>query len=274
MPETNDLAGGFTSIDDMADKNAFIEYLKLIDSLAYFQEYKQRSFELLQIREGSSVLEVGCGLGYDAVAIAELVGKSGSVVAVDASRIMIDQAEKRLENLNLPITFQTGDAHQLSFEEGSFDAARIDRVLQHVPDPCTVIREMTRVLRPGGKAVAIEPDWETFTISSADKITTRSLVNFFSDRFENGTIGRHLYSYFGDAGLTNIEIFPETLIITDLTLADRLFDIINTTRQATEAGIVMGCDAKGWLDELRESDANNRFFCSYTGFLVCGTKEE
>jgi len=44
MPESNDLAGGFTSIDDMADKNAFIEYLKLIDSLAYFQEYKQRSF--------------------------------------------------------------------------------------------------------------------------------------------------------------------------------------------------------------------------------------
>ena len=91
----DDLASGFQSVDHASDFEVFSSCLTLIDSLPFFAECKRESYDLLGATPGHRILEVGCGLGDDAAALARRVAPGGSVVAVDGSQAMVDAARKR-----------------------------------------------------------------------------------------------------------------------------------------------------------------------------------
>src|SRR5262249_35149020 len=135
---TDDLAGGFHSVDAASDFTVFSSCLTLIDSLPFFAECKRESYDLLVARPGRRVLEVGCGLGDEAVSLARLVAPSGSVVVVAGSQTMIRAARERHANV-VGLSFDVADAAQLPFEDASFDACRVDRVLQHIADPAAAV---------------------------------------------------------------------------------------------------------------------------------------
>jgi len=88
------LSSGFSRVDSSQDPSIFISCIQTLCSLPYFQDYKKKSFQLLNLRNGSSILEIGCGLGQDAIAIARISGKQGNVVAIDTSRKMIETDAK------------------------------------------------------------------------------------------------------------------------------------------------------------------------------------
>jgi ubiquinone/menaquinone biosynthesis C-methylase UbiE len=267
----DDLAAGFQSVDAASDFEVFASCLTLIDSLPFFAECKRESYDLLAATSGSRILEVGCGLGDDAAALARRVAPGGSVVAVDGSQAMVDAARKRHGDI-ADLSFDVADATQLPYGDATFDSCRIDRVLQHIADPAAAIRDMVRVLRPGGVLVAFDNDWETLTIDSANRALTRTILNTWCDRFPSGWIGRRLFALFLDAGLDDVETHPKTLVSSDLGVADRVFSFFATAEGLVTAGAVGHDDADRWMSELRTADAAGRFFTSYTGFLVSGTR--
>ena len=267
----DDLASGFQSVDHASDFEVFASCLTLIDSLPFFAECKRESYDLLAATPGSRILEVGCGLGDDAVALARRVAPGGSVVAVDGSQAMVDAARKRHGDI-AGLSFDIADAAQLPYGDATFDGCRIDRVLQHMVDPAAAIREMVRVLRPGGVLVAFDNDWETLTVDSADRALTRTVLNAWCDRFPSGWIGRQMVALFLAAGLDDVETHPKTLVSGDLDVADRVFSFFATANGLADAGIISRDDVDRWTAELRSADADGRFFTSYTGFLVSGTR--
>ena len=249
----------------------FARCLTLIDSIPFFAECKRESYDLLAAAPGSRILEVGCGLGDDAAALARRVAPGGSVVAIDGSQAMVDAARERHRDV-AGLSFDLADATRLPYGDATFDGCRIDRVLQHIADPGVAIREMTRVLGPGGVLVAFDNDWETLTVDSAERVVTRTILNAWCDRFPSGWIGRRLVPLFLDAGLGDVEAHPKTLVLRELDVADRIFSFFSTAEGAVEAGTISRDDADRWSDELRNADAAGLFFISYTGFLVCGTR--
>lgn len=267
------LASDFENVDGTEAIQKFTQCLKLLQSLEFFQNYKQKTFELLQVDEGASVLEVGCGTGEDALILAKRVGSNGRVVAIDCSQAMLAQASANAKSRHLPIEFVRTDAQQLPFEDNTFDSARVDRTLQHIANPQKVITEMVRVVRPGGHIVAMEPDWETFIVDSENQVITRQLLNFWCDSFPIGWVGRYLSKYFHRAGLTDIQVSPETLVINRFGLAEQVFDLVQTAHRAGEAGVVSQQEAQDWLKELQQLEQSQEFFCSFTGFIVSGQKK-
>ena len=163
---------------------------------------------------------------------------------------------------------QVADAAALPFEDESFDACRIDRVLQHIADPAPVVREMARVLRPGGRLVAYDNDWETLTVDAPDRVLTRTVLNAWCDLFPSGWIGRRLVPLFLEAGLRDVVASPTTLVLRDLDMADRLYCFFATVGRLAEAAVVGREAADRWSEGLRAADREGRFFSSYTGFLV------
>jgi ubiquinone/menaquinone biosynthesis C-methylase UbiE len=266
------LSSGFADVDRSDDSSLFSSCLSTLNSLPYFQDYKRKSFSLMNVREGSTILEVGCGLGFDAIALSRIVGGSGRVVAVDCSRTMLQEARARAESLGLGIDFLLADAGSLEYADETFDCARVDRTLQHIPEPKRVLREMTRVTKSGGRVLAYEPDWGTFTIGSSERQTTRKIADFWCDSFKSGWIGRYLYSNLLEMGLDDVQVYPSTLVITDLALAEKVFDIFNNAEKAVNQGLLSGSEVSSWRKELKEDDRKGRFFCSYTGFMAWGRK--
>jgi ubiquinone/menaquinone biosynthesis C-methylase UbiE len=267
---SDDLASGFQDVDRATDFAVFSSCLTLVDSIPFFAEIKRESYDLLGVAAGRQILDVGCGLGYDAAALARLVAPGGSVVGIDRSRVMIDAARTQHGDVE-GLTFQVAEAAALPFDDASFDACRIDRVLQHIADPGLVIREIVRVLRPGGVLVAFDNDWETLTVDAADRRLTRTVLNDWCDRFPSGWIGRRLVPLFLEAGLGDVVALPKTLVLRDLADADRLYCFACIERLEA-AGVVGKDDAARWSEGLHAADRAGRFFCSYTGFLVRGCK--
>lgn len=268
---TDDLASGFQNVDRASDFATFSSCLTLIDSLPFFAECKRDSYDLLGAAPGRRLLEVGCGLGDDAAALARLVAPGGSVVAIDGSRTMVEAARERHGEVPA-LSFDVADAAELPFDDASFDACRIDRVLQHIADPASAILEMVRVLRPGGVLVAYDNDWETLTVDSADRLTTRTVLNAWCDRFPSGWIGRRMVPLFLQAGLDDVVAYPRTLVLRELAVADGVYSFFSTAEGLAEAGVVSRDDADRWIGELRAADSDGQFFSSYTGFLVTGTR--
>jgi ubiquinone/menaquinone biosynthesis C-methylase UbiE len=266
----DDLASGFKDVDRAADFAVFSSCLDLIESIPFFAECKRDSYGLLGAAPGRRILDVGCGLGDDAATLAGLVATGGAVVGVDGSRAMIEEARRRHGAVE-GLSFDVADAADLPFDDASFDACRIDRVLQHIADPAPVVREMARVLRPEGVLVAYDNDWETLTVDSADYALTRTVLNAWCDRFPSGWIGRRLVPLFVQAGLRDVVASPKTLVLRQLDVADRVYSFIATVERLADAGVVGRNDARRWSDGLRAADADGSFFSSYTGFLVRGT---
>jgi ubiquinone/menaquinone biosynthesis C-methylase UbiE len=112
---------------------------------------------LLGVRPGERVLEVGPGTGLQALHVAGQLGAGGRLDIVDIQQPMLDHVMRRAAPRKIgPIVPARADARDLPFEDGSFDAAYLVTVLGEIPDPGAAMREIRRVLKPGGRLVVGE----------------------------------------------------------------------------------------------------------------------
>ncbi len=101
---------------------------------------------------GERVLDVACGTGLGTLRAAAAVGPTGSAVGVDLSACMIDTARSRASGLKgMRVDFERMDAEELDLRDGEFDVVLCALGLMYVPDPHKALREMFRILRPGGR---------------------------------------------------------------------------------------------------------------------------
>jgi len=102
--------------------------------------------------QGLKVLEIGCGLGTDG---AQFAKAGADYTGIDLTDAAIELARKRFELFGLNGTFQVADAEKLHFPDESFDVVYSHGVLHHTPDINAAVREIHRVLRPGGRAIVM-----------------------------------------------------------------------------------------------------------------------
>lgn len=108
------------------------------------------------VRPGDAVIDVAAGTGKLAAVLADRVGPFGRVVAVDLSPMMVERGSARTGDL-VQLQFVLGDALALPSGDGLFDAATIAFGLGTLPDLGAGLRELRRVVRPGGRVVCLEP---------------------------------------------------------------------------------------------------------------------
>src|SRR5213079_1689931 len=118
---------------------------------------RQRLRRLLEPRPGERVLEIGPGTGYYTLDLAQWVGHEGSIEVFDLQQEMLDHTIRRARERGLwNVNPTQGDAQDLPYEDDSFDAAILITVLGEIPDQDAALREVARVLRPGGRLVVGE----------------------------------------------------------------------------------------------------------------------
>jgi ubiquinone/menaquinone biosynthesis C-methylase UbiE len=267
-------APNWSQIDTSTGSDYFVRYLETATAQTEMQRYKQKSYDLLGANPGKQLLDVGCGIGDDALALAERVGSGGRVVGLDCSATLIADACRRAESQQLPLEFQVGDVCCLEFPPESFDGCRADRVFMHLADREQALREMMRVTRPGGRIVVREPDWDTLVIDSLEcNLTRQILKTHFDQSIRHANTGRQLYRLFHQAGLEPVEVADcSTLVLTDFATANRLYGLEDAAAFMKEQAPELAEPITNWLTELRRSDGEGTFFSAVTGFTVVGHK--
>jgi SAM-dependent methyltransferase len=119
-------------------------------------------FDRLALAPGERVLEIGCGTGNLWRENAGRVPAGVTLVLADLSPGMLAEARARLAGLPLAPELREADAQALPFPDESFDLVIANHMIYHVPDRARALREVRRVLRPGGRFVASTNHWTHF----------------------------------------------------------------------------------------------------------------
>ena len=234
-----------------------------------WQAYKAQSFALLDLADGDQVLDVGCGTGEDARALARLA--SGvAVIGVDISEERIAEAHRLTLGIPRSVEFRVGDAYRLEFEAVSFDACWADKVFHHLEDPPKALAEMVRVARAGARIVVSDVDYDTLIVEGPERTLTRRIVSHHCDRMPSGAVGRRLPVLFRSAGLAAVEVFPATALVT--AYDDAVLRLREKAEAAHAAGVISAAEAARWLDAVEEADRAGRFLCAVTVFTARGRR--
>jgi ubiquinone/menaquinone biosynthesis C-methylase UbiE len=257
--------GSFSNLDAIGEASQYVRYLE--HTTARLRDLSRARYELLNLRPGDHVLDVGCGLGVDSRELALMVAPRGRVTAIDSSAAMIAQARKRSRRFGRSIRFEVGDAHRLKFRNASFSACWSERVLQHLSDPARAVSEMVRVTRPGGRIVLFEPDHSTLVIDAADRAITRSIVMTLADSIRSSWIGRALLGILNAHSLADVLIIPTPLVSYSLANTNKLLRLDASAKAAVQRGLITAAQSRQWFADLKQRQAQGRFF----GCLLCFT---
>lgn len=169
----------------------------------------------LQARE--RVLDLACGTGVVARQVAPLVGAEGAVVALDMNPAMLAVARARPAPSGATIQWQEGNAMALPFQEGGFDVVLCQHGLSFFPDRAGAVREIRRVLAPGGRALVIvlqaleqHPVFEALMTSVARHLALPLASVMTPFALPDADALRNLFT---EAGFQKVEILPESTTV-------------------------------------------------------------
>ena len=222
--------------------------------------YKQRLLDLLDLRPGHTVLDVGCGPGTDLPALAERVGAEGRVIGVDQDPAMLATARRRTAALSA-VEIREADAHALPVGAGTVDRAKIDRVLMHVRSPADVLAQLHTATRPGALVGLVEPDWDTLAVDAEDLETSRAFTRYTTERVvRHATVGRRLARLAVKAGFRVETTFATTPVFTDFEQGDHTLGLGRNMQQAIAEGHIDRARGEAWFAGL----ASGTFYASFT----------
>lgn len=250
------------------------QYLKRI-ARTQGKKVKQASLKLMDIQEGSQVLDVGCGPATDTLLFAKFIGPNGRVVGIDCDPMMVEEANTELakHKTEKNVKHIVGDVHSLPFSNGEFDRVHAERLFQVLPktDAPKVFSELNRVLKSGGILVLVDTDWASASVNYSNLELERRLIQFFGTRMRpNGFAARHLPEILNQESYQDIRIEVMPVVIRDFKqtpFGDWL------TTEATQAEVATKQEMDSWRKELEEKTSQGTFLSSTNMVLVSGKKK-
>jgi arsenite methyltransferase len=170
-------------------------------------EQRRVTLEALALRPGERVVDIGCGPGYLAAEMSAVVGDSGLVLGVDPSESMLALAARRA---SAGMELADGDALSLPAEDESFDAAASTQVYEYVADIAGALAEARRVLRPGGRLLVLDTDWDSIVWRSGDDSRMERVLRAWEEHLAHPRLPRVLPELFAGAGFAveRVEVVP------------------------------------------------------------------
>lgn len=182
-----------------------------------------------QYPAGSTILEAGCGVGAQT---ATLCKKSPNALftAVDISQHSLDQAIERCRMYH-NVTFHQSDICNHSFPNASFDHLFLCFVLEHLPTPANTLRELLKVVKPGGTVTIIEGDHGS-PLLYPDSVAARAVIQcqiiLQERKGGNCRLGSALYPLMTTAGVRNVTVSPR-LVYSDKSQPESVQDFVKDT---------------------------------------------
>jgi ubiquinone/menaquinone biosynthesis C-methylase UbiE len=232
---------------------------------------RETTLRWLALAVGERVLDIGCGPGYLAASMGAAVGSGGHVDGVDGSESMLALAASRCAELPW-VTFQIGDATELPFDDHAFDVAVSTQVLEYVAEIDTALAQIHRVLRPGGRAIIVDTDWDSCVWHSGDAARMGRVMAAWDEHLVDPHLPRTLARRLKDQGFrVRAEVIPIINIV--LEAGTYSYGMLGEIQQfvAGRQGVTQA-DADAWAEDLRDLGRSGKYFFSLNRYLFVAEK--
>ena len=212
----------------------------------------------LAVESGQSILDLGCGGGYQARILALAVGSEGRVVGVDPSLKQLEVAREYCADLD-NVEFTQDSGTDLSFDNETFDSATSTNVLDYIDDVDGVVAELRRVLRKGGRLCTISILWDHHRFHGADPTLNDRILHVFRDHCPHQMLPLELPKILLNNGFAGINSLPIPLL--NMTMHNNAF--ARWTSKTIAAFVIKNGisedDVALWLRQLEEADRSGNF---------------
>jgi arsenite methyltransferase len=215
------------------------------------------------VRPGDEVLDAACGTGD--FAVADLAAGAHRVVGLDFSEAMLQRARRKAPQ----VEWVRGDMLALPFADASFDVAVSTQVYEYVEDMPAALAEVRRVLRPGGRLLVLDTDWDSLVWHSRDPQRMRRVVAAWDEHLADPYLPRRLPGLLEDAGFTLAAASVFTML--DVGWDPGAFSAGLVDMMATYVpghGGVSEAETAAWADDLRSMGRDGFFSLGRYLFLA------
>ncbi len=247
-------------VTEDARELALIEFLERVSQLPEVQRYKLLVRERLAVQPGHIVLDAGCGTGVDGIWLLQELKGEGKLLAFDSNPARVRHAAERFGGQqNVEVKEQNLSA--LDLPDSCLDRIYCERVLIHAEDPVGILKELARVLKPGGRMVLVEPDFTKINYASDSQSITDQIVAARASEIANPDIGSRL----SDLAFQTDLLVEESLCrqLEHNYEAARLLDLHDIENHAGRGLYPADNDIQVWLLEQVQR-AHNGTFCATT----------
>ncbi|MEY1555264.1 methyltransferase domain-containing protein [Yoonia sp. R2331] len=233
---------------------------------------RRKAYDALHLAEGDTVIDIGCGNGLLTEETARAVGTTGQVIGIDPSEDMRALASGRCASFP-SAQIKDGVADQLPLRDGEADKAVAVQVLEYLPDIPSAIREAHRVLRVGGRFIAVDTGCKTLDWFSEDTDRMRRVQEAWDHHYTEARVAALWPRLTKDAGFSAVEVEPFTFCDVTLRRDGIAFMLMHLmSRYAAENGHMPEAEATAWFDEQLELSEKGRFFFSLTYYRLSAVK--
>lgn len=233
---------------------------------------------LLDASGASAILDLGCGRGEHLQMLAEHASEETRLVGIDASRKSIDAARAATEG-DPRFRFVVHDLTEgIPFGDGEFDRVLSVNVLEAIPEKGALLREVHRVLSPGGWLVFAHFDWDSQFYDGRDKRVVRKAVHAFADWKQkwmadaDGWMGRRLWRTFQKTGLFDGRVDARVHTSTKFEPGRYGWERSRDFGSLVRRGMITAAEYQSFYGALEDLAARDQYFYAITMFSYVGTK--
>ena len=174
-------------------------------------QQREQIFQLLDVKLGMKALDIGCGPGLTSWALAQAVGGSGHVDAIDIAPPMLQLAARRCADAK-QVAFHQADVLQLPFADASFDVSLATQVYEYVADIDNALHELARVMKPAAQVLLVDTDWESCVWACRDEARMRRMMQGWSQHIPHPQLPRTLIQRMQRAGFVDVQVHTIPLL--------------------------------------------------------------
>jgi len=174
-------------------------------------QQREQIFQLLDVKSGMKALDIGCGPGLTSLALAQAVGGSGHVDAIDIAPPMLQLAARRCADAK-QVAFHQADVLQLPFADASFDVSLATQVYEYVADIDNALHELARVMKPAAQVLLVDTDWESCVWACRDEARMRRMMQGWSQHIPHPQLPRTLMQRMQRAGFVDVQVHTIPLL--------------------------------------------------------------
>jgi len=244
-------------------------------SIPGFIDARRFALEALRLEPGSTLVELGVGPAPYAGVTMPLLGPTGTWIGIDSTSGFVRDAQVRAAQVGgCQAQFHCADARSVPLPSASADAAIADKLLIHVAPISQVVREMVRIVRPGGWVAACDAEGDALFVHASDLSLSRRILRHCAELRPTSNAASLAAEEFSREGLVDVQRRGFMIVMSDKSFSFVPHIVEHWAARSAAAGVITDLEAQTWLRDVLGKEETSSVLVCFPLIVTWGRKPQ